>query len=128
MKSIVYFSTLLILLFLFPNKSDLRGHWHIHRLDGAKLGDIDYTVMEIFKDKTALFGVSDYTGSFNGSIDRWNKTIKFGGECGILDFNYQFKDNHLLLIQQHYGGKFKAIRCGTDCCDRQKDFFSYQKK
>jgi len=128
MKSIFYFCALLLLVFLFPNKSDLRGHWHVHRLDGAKLGDIDYTVMEIFKDKAASFGASTYAGVFDGHIDTWDKTIKFGGECGILDFDYYFQGDFLLLVQQQYGGKFKAIRCDVDCCDQQKDFFSYQKK
>jgi len=128
MKSICYCCALLLLLvFLFPDKSDLRGHWHVHPLDGAKLGDINYTIMEIFKDKTAIFGASPYTGVFDGDIDTWDKTIEFGGECGILDFDYHFKGNYLLLIQQQYGGQFKAIRCDTDCCDQQKDFFSYQK-
>ncbi len=127
MKSISYFCALLLLVFLFPNKLDLRGHWHVHRLNEAKLGDIDYTIMEIFKNKTASFGASAYTGVFDGQIDTWNKTIKFGGECGILDFDYYFKGNYLLLIQQQYGGQFKAIRCNSNCCDQQKDFFSYQK-
>lgn len=83
--------------------------------------------MEIFSNKTARFGILDYD-DFKGNIDTWNQTIEFGGECGILNFDYKFHQNGLVLIQQHYGGKFKAIRCDTDCCDQQKDFFSYQKR
>ena len=127
MKSIFYFSVIFICLLFIPQKSDLRGHWHVHGLEDSRLGDIDYTVMEIFSDKTARFGISSYSDNFNGNIDTWNKTIAFGGECRVLDFDYQFNKDGLLLIQQHYGGKFKAIRCDMDCCDQQKDFFSYQK-
>ncbi len=129
MKSIVYFSALLVLLFLIPDKLDLRGHWHVYPLKGAKLEDVAYTTMEINNDETASFGLSDYDymGRFNGEIDTWKKTIKFGGECRILDFDYKFKEHYLLLTQQEYGGEFKAVRCESDCCDQQKDFFSYQK-
>ena len=128
MKSLFYFSGLFLLLLLIPKKSDLRGHWHVHPHEGSNLGGVNYTVLEIFSNKTARFGISDYDGDFKGNIDTWNQTIEFGGECGVLNFDYEFYKNSLLLIQQHYGGKFKAIRCDTDCCNQQKDFFSFQEK
>jgi len=116
------------MLYFIPNKVDLRGHWHIYPQKNSSLGGLSYTVMEIADDGTGTFGKSAFERAFNGQIDTWNRTMKFGGECAVLNFNYNFKGQNLQLVQQEYGGKFLATRCNTNCCDKQKDFFSYQKK
>ena len=122
MKSIVYFSALLVLLFLIPDKLDLRGHWHVYPLKGAKLEDVAYTTMEINNDETASFGLSDYDymGRFNGEIDTWKKTIKFGGECRILDFDYKFKEHYLLLSQQSDSHRTALNSPPYSCCVNSK--------
>jgi len=116
------------MLYFIPNRVDLRGHWHVYPQYDARLGDIDYAVMEIADDRTGIFGESNFTRAFNGQIDTRKRTIEFGGECAVLNFNYNFKGKNLQLIQQYYGNEFLAIRCDMNCCDKQKDFFSYQKK
>ena len=128
MRSFIYFSLLLFIFFAVPHKSDLSGHWHVYPLGKSKLGGISYTVLEIDQDGTGVFGASNYERGFSGDINIWKKTMEFGGECRVLDFNFKYAKNGLILEQQEYGGTFLATKCGEDCCDKQQDFFAYQKK
>ncbi len=105
-----------------PNKVDLRGHWHVYPVSNSTTDGIEYEIMEIFENGSGRFG------GIGGTVNLWKRTILFGGECLVLNFDYQFSGPHLILKQQEYDGIYHAFRCGRTCCDEQKDFFSYQKK
>lgn len=107
---------------------DLRERWHVYPQKDTSLGGIEYSTMDIEDDNSGMFS-SPYILNgfgFEGSINTRNKKMRFGGECMILNFDFTFQKDTLELVQEEYGGLFKAFRCGVDCCDKQKDFFSHK--
>lgn len=116
-------------LFLFSCENDmekLRGHWHIYEYnENGYLDTNEYHTIDIINSDSVLFDkYNGYPFDFAGIVNTEEKTILLRGECNILDYKYKWKNDSLFLAQIQHKGRYFAEKCGMECCDKQKDFFS----
>lgn len=109
------------------NHIELKGHWHLSRIDPKERSLIDeLPTIDFENDSIAILGKHQRHGGIGGYHDSKNKTIRFGGECFTANFSYTIEDGKLNLTQTNYQNEldfFSAKKCNKNCCNKQEDFF-----
>ena len=127
MKNILLTTALSTFFFSCENNYEkLKGHWHLFEINEYSFIDTKkYYTIDFKENQSATFEENGFFNlSLTGEVNVKNKTVLIGGECNVLDFKYEWKNDSLFLSQIHHDKIFFAEKCGAGCCDKQMDFFN----
>ena len=77
--------------------------------------------MDIVNDTLAFRYRNTIYGEWEGAWIRKEKKLKFPGECGSGNFDYEVKNNEIYL-KNHLGSQYKGYKCDTTCCNIIEDY------
>ncbi len=106
----------------------LEGHWHLKKMEhGVESSENRFYTIDFMDDNIVVLDKG--YGGISGSHDSKSQSIHFGGECFMLNFFYSIEKDELKLFR--WGSEtdddyLLAVKCEQNCCDKQKDYFSYQ--
>jgi hypothetical protein len=129
MKQLPVILLIISLVSCCKKDAELNGHWHFTRINrDAISAGLDHLAIDIINDTFAVLDKTRY-GGMGGYLNRKEKTIRFGGECLVLNFRHQLENDHLILNQEEFDQEgeriFIGIKCDSICCDEQEEFFGY---
>ena len=106
----------------------LKGHWHLYEYNESDHINInEYHTIDFEENNNAIFDKHGFYSPLflSAKVDLKTKTISRRGECFVLNYKYEWANDSLFLTDtEEYDEKHFAEKCGTICCDKQKDFFS----
>lgn len=125
----IFFAIALFFLYR-PHSLDIPGHWHVYRYTSDSTSAFtQISTIDILNDSTAIWDQFVQSRGMGGYVDKKAQTIRFGGECLMLNFRYSWEGEQLLLHQEYYDEEdpisYLAERCDENCCDREQEFFTY---
>ena len=106
----------------------LRGHWHLEGIgpNSSFLGT-EFLTIDFENDSLATLGkFKGGYGGIEGFHDSKDKTIRFGGEGIMINFEYEIDQEKLMFYEKRHkkeDGIYTAFKCGHLCCDKQVEFF-----